>query len=82
MAEQERIALFIDGANLYSSSRHLGFDVDYRSMLRFFRDRADGTKPWEAFTPYEMRTIGAFARLGWRERGSPPRSSSRGTPRT
>ncbi len=37
----ERTCLFIDGANLYSSSRHLGFDVDYRSMLRFFRDRAD-----------------------------------------
>ena len=25
-------------------------------------------KPWEAFTPYEMRNIGAFARLGWRDR--------------
>ncbi len=34
----------------------------------FFRDRRDGVAPWEAFTPYEMRTIGAFARLGWRER--------------
>jgi hypothetical protein len=34
----------------------------------FFRERRDGVKPWEAFTPYEMRTIGAFVRLGWPER--------------
>ena len=33
----ERIALFIDGANLYSASRNLGFDVDYRSLLDTFR---------------------------------------------
>ncbi len=33
----ERTALFIDGANLYSASRNLGFDVDYRNMLDFFR---------------------------------------------
>ena len=33
----ERIALFIDGANLYSASRNLGFDVDYRSLLETFR---------------------------------------------
>ena len=35
----ERTCLFIDGANLYSSSRHLGFDVDYRNLLGFFRSR-------------------------------------------
>ncbi len=34
----------------------------------FFRDRASGAKPWVNYTPYETRTIGAFARLGWRER--------------
>ena len=33
----EKTALFIDGANLYSASRHLGFDVDYRSMLAYFQ---------------------------------------------
>jgi uncharacterized LabA/DUF88 family protein len=36
----ERAALFIDGANLYSASRNLGFDVDYRNLLDFFRKRA------------------------------------------
>ncbi|NVN12354.1 MULTISPECIES: NYN domain-containing protein [Nguyenibacter] len=33
----ERVCLFIDGASLYSASRHLGFDVDYRNLLAFFR---------------------------------------------
>lgn len=39
-ASTERVALFIDGANLYSASRNLGFDVDYRGLLEFFRRRA------------------------------------------
>lgn len=33
----ERAVLFIDGANLYSASRNLGFDVDYRNLLEYFR---------------------------------------------
>ncbi|APH59320.1 putative cytosolic protein [Granulibacter bethesdensis] len=36
----ERIALFIDGANLYSASRNLGFEVDYRNLLSTFRSRS------------------------------------------
>jgi hypothetical protein len=36
----ERVCLFIDGANLYSASRNLGFDVDYRNLLEFFRKQA------------------------------------------
>ena len=36
--EDERTALFIDGANLYSASRNLGFDVDYAALLKAFRD--------------------------------------------
>jgi hypothetical protein len=35
-----------------------------------FRDRRDGAKPWVNFTPYEIRTIGAFVRLGWRDRAN------------
>jgi uncharacterized LabA/DUF88 family protein len=35
----ERTALFIDGANLYSASRNLGFDVDYRNLLEYFRKK-------------------------------------------
>jgi len=32
----ERMALFIDGANLYSAAKSLGFDIDYRQLLELF----------------------------------------------
>lgn len=35
----ERIALFIDGANLYSAARGLGFDIDYKRLLSHFRSK-------------------------------------------
>ena len=36
-----RIALFIDGANLHATARALGFDIDYRNLLREFRSQSD-----------------------------------------
>jgi uncharacterized LabA/DUF88 family protein len=39
MQTTERIALFIDGANLYAAARALGFDIDYRKLLEEFRSR-------------------------------------------
>lgn len=36
---QERIALFIDGANLYSAARGLNFDIDYKRLLEHFRSK-------------------------------------------
>ena len=35
----DRLALFIDGANLYSASKGLGFDIDYKKLLAEFRTR-------------------------------------------
>jgi len=35
--QNERVALFIDGANLYSAARGLGFDIDYKKLLDHFR---------------------------------------------
>ncbi len=35
----ERLALFIDGANLYASGKTLGVEVDYRKLLEEFRRR-------------------------------------------
>ncbi len=34
--KEERLALFIDGANLYAAARSLGFDVDYKRLLELF----------------------------------------------
>ncbi len=39
----------------------------FEEYYRFFVKRRAGA-PWEAFTPYEVRNIGAFVRLGWRDR--------------
>jgi uncharacterized LabA/DUF88 family protein len=36
----ERIALFIDGANLYSAARSLNADLDFRKLLDTFRQKA------------------------------------------
>ena len=33
----ERIALFIDGSNLYAAARALGFDIDYKKLLDYFK---------------------------------------------
>lgn len=33
---EERIALFIDGSNLYAAARALGFDIDYKRLLGEF----------------------------------------------
>ena len=39
MAELDRIALFIDGANLYATAKALGFDIDYKRLLKEFESR-------------------------------------------
>jgi uncharacterized LabA/DUF88 family protein len=36
---REKIALFIDGANLYATSKSLGFDIDYKRLLAEFQGR-------------------------------------------
>ncbi len=43
-------------------------DHTFERYWRFFERRRDGKEAWDAMTPYEMRTIGAFVRLGWRDR--------------
>ena len=39
MPELDRIALFIDGANLYATAKSLGFDIDYKRLLKEFQGR-------------------------------------------
>src|SRR5271170_7030177 len=36
---QERLGLFIDGANLYAAARSLGFDIDYKRLLDLFASK-------------------------------------------
>lgn len=49
------------------------FRATFERYWKFFTDRRDRTgqfaeKPYEAYTPYELRHINAFVRMGWRDR--------------
>lgn len=35
----DRVLIFVDGPNLYATVKALGFDMDYRKLLGFFRER-------------------------------------------
>jgi len=37
---EERVALFIDGSNLYNAARSLGFDIDYKKLLNLFASKS------------------------------------------
>jgi uncharacterized LabA/DUF88 family protein len=37
--QREKIALFIDGANLYATAKSLGFDIDYKRLLVEFQSK-------------------------------------------
>ena len=37
--QREKIVLLIDGANLYATSKSLGFDIDYKRMLEYFENQ-------------------------------------------
>jgi F5/8 type C domain/Bacterial alpha-L-rhamnosidase 6 hairpin glycosidase domain len=42
-----------------------------QTFERYYREsiaRRDGTREWEAYTPYELRTIRTLLRLGWNDR--------------
>lgn len=39
MSPFDKIALFIDGANLHATCKALGFDIDYRRLLGEFQSR-------------------------------------------
>ena len=38
-SSSNKIALFIDGANLYATAKTLGFDIDYKRLLKEFKSR-------------------------------------------
>ncbi|MFC3815582.1 discoidin domain-containing protein [Lysobacter sp. GCM10012299] len=51
-------------ANLPQDQLHNTFERYWRE----FAARRDGSREWKDYTPYELRTIGSFVRLGWRDR--------------
>ena len=51
-------------ANLPQDLLHNTFERYWREFVQ----RRDGKREWKDYTPYELRTVGSFVRLGWRER--------------
>ncbi|MDE2578961.1 MAG: NYN domain-containing protein [Hyphomicrobiales bacterium] len=39
MSDNDRTALFIDGANLYATAKALNFDIDYKRLLKDFQGK-------------------------------------------
>jgi len=58
---------FAPGGNTRAVPRQL-VQPTFERYWREFLDRRDGRKVWEDYTPYELRTVGTFVRLGWRDR--------------
>ena len=51
---QERIAVFIDGANLHASARALGFEIGYRKLLEIFANSGRLVRAFHYTTLYEV----------------------------
>ena len=43
-------------------------EATFEKYWQFFTQRRDGAAEWDGYTPYEWRSVGAFVRLGQRER--------------
>ncbi len=54
----EEMARFPNGA----------LEKTFERYWQFAENRKSGAKPWENYTPYEWRTVGALLRLGWKDR--------------
>ena len=53
-----------EGRSLPQGLVHATFERYWHEFVA----RRDTRRDWDAYTPYEVRTIGSFVRLGWRER--------------
>ncbi len=66
-ATSTTIALSIAG--LQKTLPKLQLDGTFERYWQAFLKRRDSTPPdWPDYTPYELRNVGAFVRLGWRDR--------------
>jgi uncharacterized LabA/DUF88 family protein len=52
-SSSNKIALFIDGANLHGTAKTLGFDIDYKRLLKEFESR--GTWCARSITPRSLK---------------------------
>ena len=68
----ERLALFIDGSNLYAATKALGFDIDYKRLLKLgflAPDIVEAVLNGEQDAPASFRTLTKWVDAGvvWAE---------------
>lgn len=59
------------GLSVADEQHRLPQDAVNATFERYWKEfvaRRDGAMKWEVYTPYEWRNVGAFTRLGWRDR--------------
>jgi uncharacterized LabA/DUF88 family protein len=61
-AQVEKIALFIDGANLCGAMKSLGFDIDYRRLLQEFQSRGKLVRAYYYTAMIEDQEFSALSR--------------------
>jgi len=59
----DRIAVFIDGANLYSSAKTLGFDIDYKRLLEEFQGRGSLVRAFYYIAVHESQEYSSIRPL-------------------
>jgi hypothetical protein len=58
----------LDPAGLEGSLPRRELEGTFERYGQEFSERSSGGRAWKDYTPYELRNIGAFVRLGWRNR--------------
>lgn len=61
--KDERLALFIDGSNLYAAGKTLGFDIDYKLLRSEFMRRGKLLRAFYYTALLENDEYSPFARL-------------------
>jgi uncharacterized LabA/DUF88 family protein len=62
-----RIAIFIDGANLHAASRALGFDIDYKRLLSQFLGRGNRVRAFYYTVIIEQQELSVRPLTDWLE---------------
>jgi len=61
--KDERLALFIDGSNLYAAAKALGFDIDYKLLRQEFMRRGKLLRAFITPLCWKMMSIRRSGRL-------------------
>ena len=61
--QKDKVALFIDGVNLYVTAKALGFEIDYRKLINHFRNTAHLVRAYYYTALAEDEEVSSLRRL-------------------